>query len=272
MGDLIGKPEAFRTSGGKAARNPMPKKETYFQVGICPHCSDHTHQVFVEGIHEYSEEIPDDSGKRYVYGDVHTLSFFRCDGCHGIVGYRTYYADAVEIEEAEKLDKKWALQRDDCGSDPCFKAPALIYSTRKTERALSHYAPKMIREEYDQALKVKRHDPKSFAMRIRRALEAICSERGAPGKNLDDDLKRLERDGVFPPQVKEIAEVLKLIGNAAAHMKPRKPRNIGDDVEVIDDFFHLIVTYVYEHPARLEEYNRLLQIELPQIVSNDSVN
>ncbi len=253
----------------------MARKEKYYQVGICPHCSDDVRQEFVDGINEYSYEILD-QGKRYVYGDVHTLSFFRCDGCHAIVGYRTYYADAVDIEEAEKLDKKWVFRQNDRESDSYFKDHAsLIYSThpQATERQLSHYAPEKIRKEYEQALKIKRQDPASFAMRIRRALEAICIDKGEPGKNLNNDLKSLSENGIFPSIVADIAEELKLIGNAGAHIKPRKPREIGEEqVQVIDDFFHLVVTYVYEAPVRLEEYRKLLLPELPQIISHDAVN
>src|SRR5450755_4725268 len=188
----------------------MARKETYFQVGICPHCPDNTRQEFVEGIHEYSEELPDDRGRRYVYGDVHTLSFFRCDSCNAIVGYRTYYADAVDTEEAENLDKKWVLQRDGGESDSCFKTHAsLIYSTHKTERELSDHVPEAIKSLYQRALKVKRIEPNSFAVQIRHALEAVCIDQGQPGKNLNADLRELSKRGVLPPTITEIAHKLK---------------------------------------------------------------
>ena len=198
----------------------MAKKEMFFQVGICPHCPDYTRQEFVEGIHEYSEEILDDRGKRHMYGDVHTLSFFRCDGCHAIVGYKTYYADAVDIEEAEKLDKKWVLEKDDCESDSCFKTHAyLIYSTRQkaSDRTLSEYVPDRIKDLYDRALKVKGIEPNSFVVHIRHALETVCVDQGAKSGNLKDKLTKLSERGVFPPLVAQIANEIRLIGNDGAH-------------------------------------------------------
>ncbi len=189
------------------------------------------------------------------------------------MGYRTYYADAVDIAEAEKLDKKWVFQQDDPKSDSYFKDHAsLIYSTHKqeTEKPLSAYAPKDMRWEYEQALKVKRQDPASFAMRIRRALEAICIDQGAPGRNLNGDLKSLSENGIFPALVAEIAEELKIIG---AHIKPRISREVTEEqVQVIDDFFHLVVTYVYEAPGRLQEYRKLLLAGTPEIISHDAIN
>ncbi|HVS81380.1 MAG TPA: DUF4145 domain-containing protein [Pyrinomonadaceae bacterium] len=250
----------------------MARKEKYYQVGICPHCPDHVRQEFVDGINEYSYEILD-QGKRYVYGDVHSLSFFRCDGCHSIVGYRTYYADAVDIDEAEKLEKTRIFQQDDSESESSFKDySSLIYSTHQQAAGppLSNYASEPVREEYEQALKVKQ-DPKSFAMRIRRALEAICLDKDAREEDLKKNLKKLLEGNEFRSIVAQIAEELVLIGNAGAHIKPRKPRNV-EQVQVIDDFFRLVVNYVYEAPAKLKTYRELLTPELPEIESEETIN
>jgi hypothetical protein len=271
-----GKPEAFRTSGGTAARkDQMARKEKYYLVGICPNCEDHTRQEYVVGIHEYGQELPK-QGRRYVYGDVHTLSFFRCDGCSDVVGYRTYREDAVPINEAEKLEKTWVFQLDDLESETYFKDHSyVIYSTRQpvAERRPSNYAPKKIRDEYEGALRVKQHDPRSFVIRIRRALEAICIQKGLPGKNLDDDLKKLSERGILPSLVAEIADEIKVIGNAGAHVSPRKSRNVGqNEVQTIDDFFHLVVIYVYEAPSRLKEYQKLLRPKKPKIISEETVH
>ncbi len=253
----------------------MARKEKYYLVGICPNCEEHTRQEYVVGIHEYGQEFPK-QGKRYVYGDVHTLSFFRCDGCSDVVGYRTYREDAVPIDEAEKLEKTWVFQLDDLDSDTYFKDHSLlIYSSHPpaTERPLSDYAPKKVLEEYQEALKVKPHDPKSFAVRIRCALEAICLERGLPGKNLSADLKQLSARGELPPHVAEIAGEITAIGNAGAHVKPSKRRNVGwEEGQIIDDFFHLVVNYVYDAPARLREYRKRLRPKTVKIISEDTVH
>jgi hypothetical protein len=249
----------------------MARKETYYQVGICPHCPDHMRQEFVDGINEYSYEMLD-QGKRYVYGDVHSLSFFRCDGCHAIVGYRTYYADAVDIEEAEKLDKKWVFQQDDSESDSYFKDHAsLIYSTHKTdERELSAHVPEEIKSLYQRALKVKRIEPNSFAVQIRQALEAVCTDQGEPGKNLSADLRELSKRGVLPPTITEMAHKLRDSGNDGAHIRPQEVESY--QVQSIDDFFHLIVNYVYDAPALLRSYRELLEIEVPEIIAGDHIN
>ena len=110
------------------------------------------------GIHEYGQELTK-HGRRHLYGDLHTLSLFRCNGCSDIVGYRTYRADAPTIDEAETLPETWVFELDDLETDSYFKDySSLIYSTHKPnversfERPLSVNAPKKIRTEYQEAL------------------------------------------------------------------------------------------------------------------------
>jgi hypothetical protein len=111
----------------------MAKKQTYFQVGICPDCSDTTSQQYIWGVNQCSP-LQVDRGKPHAYGNVHTISLFQCDGCRSIVIYTTYYADAVDIDEAEKLDPKWIFDRDysEGGDDFRFGTyTSLLHPTRQ---------------------------------------------------------------------------------------------------------------------------------------------
>jgi len=80
----------------------------------------------------------------------------------------------------------------------------------------------------------------------------------------------LANDGVFPPVLADIAHELRGIGNVGAH--PKDVDVLEEQVSAIDDFFHLVISYVYEAPARLEEYRRLYRPDLPEIVSEDAIN
>lgn len=112
--------------------------------------------------------------------------------------------------------------------------------------------------------------PNSFAVQIRRALEAICVERGKLGRNLNQDLTELAKDGVFPPILADIAHELRRIGNAGAHSKDVAV--LEEQVPAIDDFFHLQISYVYDARARLEQYRKHYTPDLPEVISEDAVN
>ena len=134
----------------------------------------------------------------------------------------------------------------------------------KRGHVLSDAVPPQVKEAYERALTV-RAEPNSFAVQIRRALEAICIDRGERGDNLNEDLGKLATAGVFPPIVAEIARELRQIGNTGAHVKPRTVEQ--EQAEAIDDFFHDVVRYVYDAPANLKAYRGLLDFELPDFSS-----
>lgn len=78
----------------------------------------------------------------------------------------------------------------------------------------------------------------------------MCKDFRATGKDLYSKLKELSERGVLPPILSEMGDILKLMGNAAAH---------GDDAEFDDeiilsliDFTQIILDYVYNIPANLE--------------------
>src|SRR6185369_2635426 len=85
------------------------------------------------------------------------------------------------------------------------------------ERALSPRVPQTIQSIYHKALKV-RHEPDSFAVKVRHALEAICKDQGERGR-LADALSNLSKKGLFPPIIAEIAKEIRIIGNTGAHGK-----------------------------------------------------
>ena len=128
-------------------------------------------------------------GRPHLYGQVNTLSLFRCDGCGAILLLRTHFDDIVDADQADKLDPKWIFELDDFESDSDFSSVySVMYSTPifqqewiPSERPLSAHVPDKIKEAYQRAFKVRR-DPNSFAVQIRRALEVICKDRGKSGK------------------------------------------------------------------------------------------
>jgi len=132
--------------------------------------------------------------------------------------------------------------------------PQLRYPERES---LDPSVPEPIRETYQEAARVKRNAPRAFALLIRRAVEAICDDRDVPAGNLASRLRTLSQRGDVPPVLAEMTDVLRLLGNIAAHGSP-------DSVKVpmtwaIDDFFRAIVQYVYVAPSKLADFKARLE-------------
>ncbi|HEX9128919.1 MAG TPA: DUF4145 domain-containing protein, partial [Gemmatimonadaceae bacterium] len=122
--------------------------------------------------------------------------------------------------------------------------------------------PLPVRRIYDQASKCKDSAPLGFVILIRKALEAICDDRGiAKPKGREGDLfhrlQKLRASGDIPPTLARMTDVIRTLGNAAAH-------EARDEITVpmtwpVDEFFRAIVEYVYIAPAKLDKFEKSLE-------------
>jgi hypothetical protein len=123
--------------------------------------------------------------------------------------------------------------------------------------ALDESVPESVARIYDEAIRVKYISPNSFAVQIRRALEALCVDRGVQKRSLASNLEELSARGEIPGALAEAGDILRLIGNMGAH---------ASDVDVhplqamaIDEFFNAILEYIYVSPARVSKFRELLK-------------
>ncbi len=145
------------------------------------------------------------------------------------------------------------LLYDGIANDASKNWPDLVYPRNAT---LPPSVPEAVRDIYGEAAVVKQNAPNAFAILIRKALEAICDDRGAPSGSLAARLKYLAERGEIPPSLGEMTDALRVVGNTAAHgsLQPiTHPMTWA-----IDDFFRVIVEYVYIAPSKLSEFKQRL--------------
>ena len=197
---------------------------------MCPHCRS-VHWI------EYSASyfLP---VRRRPSGGFHGGFCFvaRCFGCGGALIYTSTRGWDLE-EEFRNCDLVWP-------------------STGKLHKSI----PEKIRLIYSEAYRVQLVSPSSFAVQIRRALEAVCEDKGCDKSKLDlaARLRLLEQNGHFPRLVGDVSHALRLLGNIGAH-DPSKELSL-EDTWRIDASFRAVLDYLYVLPARL--------IELREIDSN----
>ena len=114
---------------------------------------------------------------------------------------------------------------------------------------LPESVPPAVRTRYTEAWRVQHQSPSSYAVQIRRALEAICNDRGLTKGSLQQRLRALESDGHFPSLIADISNALRVLGNLGAHDSDRE-LTIYDTAR-IDECFRAILDYLYIMPARL---------------------
>jgi hypothetical protein len=126
------------------------------------------------------------------------------------------------------------------------------------ESGVSHESiPEKVSTIYEEAARIKNIAPNAFAVQIRRALEAVCEDRGAQKKVLQAMLKELSDRHEIPPVLAEMTDVLRLLGNIGAHAADQSVR--PSQVYALDEFFRAVVEYVYIAPSKLKEFRERLE-------------
>jgi hypothetical protein len=194
------------------------------QVSFCPHCGHDSQQSFV---------TVDAVQTSTSYGDFQTVA--KCGTCSNLLIYATSLR-----WHSPKTQEFGAFYQGLHSRDLIYPRPDNLH------RAV----PEAIARQCLEAAKIKNIAPNAFASSIRRCLETVCSDRGASDATLQKQLAELEAKGDLSQGLAELTEVIRLLGNSAAH----------DDVEIdatfvdtIDEFFRAVLDYVYVRPFQVKE-------------------
>lgn len=110
--------------------------------------------------------------------------------------------------------------------------------------------PQEIRTAFEAALKVKNIDPEISLLALRRALEAICKNKGAEGNNLNEMVQDLIERNILPSQLDDACWIIRRLGNAAAHTGERLVDPYG--LEQTIRFLKTIINFLYTLPVQME--------------------
>lgn len=197
------------------------------KIAFCPHCGNQTPQKLVH------VQTCGWTGSSLVNDEELDLG-------------RTYFVASCETCKHILLYSMW-------GDDHDEKSHAEIFAESYLEYPDSSHLylpiPELIKQIYEEASKLKPTFPDHFAVQIRKALEALCEDRGAKGKNLQQQINYMVSNEELPATLADAADILRLLGNVGAHASG-KHITFGQ-ADAIDKFFLAIVEYIYVAPSRV---------------------
>lgn len=204
------------------------------KIITCHHCGNKT---LMELVSTYNKK-EDFEGT----WDEKTWNLFMCPVCQDVTLERKYlYSEDImhayyseddsyryeEIEEATMIDVLYPYE-----------------SSKKDS------IPDKVKSAFESAIRVKNIDGAICAIAIRRTLEMMCKEKGEVKGNLFDKLKNLSSQGILPPILNDMASVLRVVGNSAAHADEEFR---SDLVPSMIEFTTIILDYVYNLPKRIAD-------------------
>ncbi len=195
------------------------------QIIICEHCGNKTPHEVIFNVSGPDEII--DLGDGHEFGVATFYFVAKCNVCSEI----SFYTDWEESGNLGQLSEA-----------------VLLYPTKNK---LDKIVPEPIIKDYEEAKKVIKKSPIAFAVLVRRALENVCINKSAVGKNLKQKLDDLGKKGVIPESLSKMADAIRYLGNAGAHAG-------GEDIDdeeakILDDFVRAIIEYVYVAPDKLNK-------------------
>lgn len=182
---------------------------------FCTHCGQDTAHT-QRGTAIEHEDL--DVGDGQIYPAEWTVLFMQCNGC----GSTSIY---VTGEANDSLTRVYPAQQRMVG------------------------VPDGIKKSYEAAKKIIHVSPEGFCLMVRSALEHVCNDKNAQGRDLKSKIDYLNQQGIIPETLGQMSHKIRTLGNNVAHAGGFMPT--WQDARVMDEFFIALVEYVYIAPEKL---------------------
>jgi Domain of unknown function (DUF4145) len=214
----------------------MPEES---RISYCPHCGNTSPHHLVH-TQPYLERLWSTSDPKDHIDEEAVYFVAVCKTCNEVLVYG-------------------GLKDSDAGE---FDGAVLVWP----QFGLDHAVPERIRQIYEEASRIENIAPNAFAVQIRRALEAVCIDRGATRGSLVQNIHELANRGEIPKTLVEASDLLRLIGNIGAHAGDRDVHR--PQAHSLDRFFRAIVEYLYVSPKRIEQFRASLEKARKQVTEH----
>ena len=178
----------------------------------------------------------------------HAKSQFHCPHC-GVYAkqfWGTITAGAFRYDNSninhlpnfnEKLDKSWVISKcEHCDQKIIWLDSSIIYPKKMVVDTPNDDLTEDIKKDYLEAAIIFNDSVRSSAALLRLALQKLCVQLGEKGKDINEDIKNLVKNGLNP-QIQKSLDILRITGNNAVH--PGEI-NVEENPELVLKLFELI--------------------------------
>ena len=158
-----------------------------------------------------------------------------------------------------------------CNSYLLWMNDEIIYPTVSLAPSPNKEMPENVKKIYEEARKVYPYSKKSSSALLRLALQLLCKELGKSGKNINDDIKSLVKDGLSP-MIQRSLDIIRVTGNEAVHPGTIDFTDEENDIAFsLFKIMNLIVEKMIVEPKEIKEiYNQLPEDKRKAIENRDN--
>ena len=129
--------------------------------------------------------------------------------------------------------------------------------------------PEDVAEDFNEARNIFGYSPRSSAALLRLAVQKLCIHLGQSGKNINNDIAALVKNGLSP-QIQKSLDIVRVIGNNAVYPGEIDIQENRETVLALFDIINFIVQEMITRPREINEiYQKLPENALKGIEARD---
>lgn len=123
-----------------------------------------------------------------------------------------------------------------CGRPSLWERSRMVCPSRGAIEAPNPDLDKEIQEDYLEAASVIQQSPRAAAAILRMCIQKMTKQLGLPGKNINDDIATLVKNGLNP-EIQQALDFVRVVGNNAVHPLEM---DLRDDLPTANALFGLV--------------------------------
>ena len=156
-------------------------------------------------------------------------------------------------ENGYDLKNLFASRCHSCRDLTIWRYDTILYPPTQYEVEPNEDLDNSIKADFNEARTILDLSPRGAAALLRLCVQKLCKQLGQPGKNINNDIAALVKNGL-DPKVQQALDIVRVIGNEAVHPGTV---DLNDNREVAATLFRLVNQIAYDMITRPKELDAL---------------
>jgi hypothetical protein len=245
----------------------------------CPHCSAFTTQYW----HKLrANQLSEDHPAPHI-ADQRDIDFYEKEDNLPEDLRRSFIEEVEQIQtglvllkEAKSEYSKFSVSNlhlskcYNCKKNSVWVHKNLIFPARKSGVQANQDLPDEIVRDFEEARSIVSNSPRGAAALLRLCVQKLCIHLGGSGKNIDQDIAKMVKEGLNP-LVQKSLDIVRVVGNESVHPGTIDLNDDRDTAIRLFELVNAITDQMITHPKKVDDmYSKLPEAKRKAIERRDS--